>query len=172
MSDLVDRMVRQWGRERPDLPLAGVGAEARVKLLAKHFQREADAALEPFDLDPWAWEILAALRRQGSPYHASPGRLVAYTGVTSGSITNRLDRLEARGLIERRPDPSDRRGVRVVLTDLGMDRVEHAAKARFTVAEERMQALTGEERTQLEHLLRRLLEAYPESQEPPSARNE
>ena len=57
MDDRVDQMVRQWGRERPDLPLAGVGVQARVKLLSKQFQRETDQALEPFDLGPWGWEV-------------------------------------------------------------------------------------------------------------------
>lgn len=158
-------MVRQWGQVRPDLPLAGVGVEARVKLLAKHFQREADGALEPFDLEPWAWEILAALRRQAEPFEATPGRLCGYTGVTSGSITNRIDRLEKRGLVERHPDPDDRRGVLVRLTETGLDCVERAAKARFAIAEERMQRLGLEERKTLEDFLRRLLSIYPESQE-------
>jgi len=158
-------MVRQWGQERPDLPLAGVGVQARVKLLAKHFQREADAALEPFDLEPWAWEILAALRRQAKPFEATPSRLGGYTGVTSGSITNRIDRLEERRLVARHPDPDDRRGVLVRLTESGLDLAERAAKARFGIAEQRMQALSPEERESLEGFLRRLLAAYPESQE-------
>tara|TARA_R110002126_G_scaffold65118_3_gene166286 strand:- start:1926 stop:2447 length:522 start_codon:yes stop_codon:yes gene_type:complete len=157
MDDRVDQMVRQWGRERPDLPLAGVGVQARVKLLSKQFQRETDQALEPFDLGPWGWEILAALRRQGRPFHASPGGLGSDTGITSGSITNRLDRLEKRGLIERRADPKDRRGVLVVLTDLGLDLVERAARARFQAADARMEPLSSAEREVLESLLRRLL---------------
>lgn len=162
-------MVRQWGRERPDLPLAGVGVQARVKLLAKHFQREADRALEPFELEPWAWEILAALRRQAEPFEATPGRLCRYTGVTSGSITNRIDRLESRGYVLRHPDPADRRGVLVRLTDTGLDLVQRAASARFRIAQERMSPLDAGERELLEGFLRRLLAAYPESQEVPDA---
>jgi DNA-binding MarR family transcriptional regulator len=157
MDDHVDQLVHQWSRERPDLPLTGVGVQARVKLLSKQFQRETDLALEPFELGPWGWEILAALRRQGRPFHASPGRLGADTGITSGSITNRLDRLEKRGLIERKADPKDRRGVLVVLTDHGLDLVERAARARFQVAENRMDPLSTAERETLESLLRRLL---------------
>ncbi len=119
MQDEVDRLVAAWSRERPDLDVSPLEVLSRVTRLARHLDRMRRATFAEHGLDVWEFDVLAALRRAGSPYVLSPGRLVTSTMVTSGTMTNRIDRLAARGLVERLPDPSDRRGVHVRLTPAG-----------------------------------------------------
>ena len=119
MEDEVDRLVEAWQRERPDLDVAPLGVLSRVTRLARHLDRARRQAFAEHTLETWEFDVLAALRRAGRPYELSPGVLLTQTLVTSGTMTNRIDRLEARGLVDRRPDPDDRRGVLVRLTDDG-----------------------------------------------------
>ena len=107
---------RPGARERPDLDVAPLQVLSRVSRLARHLDLARRAAFAEHDLDTWEFDVLSALRRAGAPYALSPGRLVAQTLVTSGTMTNRIDRLEQRGMVARSPDPTDRRGVVVSLT--------------------------------------------------------
>ena len=109
--------------------------------------------------------MLAALRRAGSPYVLSPGRLLGRTLVTSGTMTNRIDRLEAGGLVERLPDPSDRRGVHVRLTPTGKDRVDGAMADLLDQERRILEVLSPTERTQLADLLRALVRPFDEETE-------
>jgi len=156
LRDEVDRVVEAWRRERPDLDVAPLQVLSRVSRLAHHLDRDRAAAFADHDLETWEFDVLAALRRAGQPYELSPGQLVAETLVTSGTMTNRLDRLEARGLVSRRPDLSDRRGVIVGATDEGLTLVDTALAA---LLERERTLLSGLDRTaqsELAALLRRL----------------
>src|SRR5687767_10077382 len=116
MEDEVDRLVQAWQRERPDLDISPMEVLSRITRLARHLDRARRQAFAAHDLETWEFDVLAALRRSGKPYELSPGRLLRETLVTSGTMTNRVDRLAARGLVRRAPDPADRRGVLVQLT--------------------------------------------------------
>src|SRR5918997_1623840 len=124
--DEVDRIVTAWRRERPDLDVEPLTVFSRVSRLARHLDRARRRAFARHDLDAWEFDVLSALRRSGEPYQLSPGTLVAQTLVTSGTMTNRIDRLEERGFVERHRSPDDRRGVLVQLTSEGLERVDAA----------------------------------------------
>ena len=125
-ADEVDRIVAAWRRERPDLDVSPLEVLSRVSRLARHLDRARRAAFADHGLEPWEFDVLSALRRAGSPYQLSPGHLGTQTLVTSGTMTNRIDRLAERRCVERHPDPSDRRGVLVRLTPAGRDLVDAA----------------------------------------------
>jgi DNA-binding MarR family transcriptional regulator len=126
MRDEVDRLVEAWQRERSDLDLRPMEVLSRVTRLGHHLDRARRQAFAEHALESWEFDVLAALRRAGAPYELSPGRLLRETLVTSGTMTNRVDRLAARGLVERLPDPRDRRGVLVRLTSSGLSTVDGA----------------------------------------------
>ncbi len=116
-SDEVDRIVDDWSRERPDVDFAPLQVLSRVARLAKHLDRARRQAFAASGLEPWEFDVLAALRRAGTPYQLSPKALLQQTLVSSGTMTNRIDRLVERRLVERRTDPHDGRGVLVVMTE-------------------------------------------------------
>ena len=124
--DEVDEIVAAWHRERPDLDTEPMQVLSRVTRLARHLDRARRAAFAAHALEPWEFDVLWALRRSGPPYQLSPGRLVTETLVTSGTMTNRVDRLTERGLVAREADPGDRRGVLVTLTPAGRRAVDAA----------------------------------------------
>lgn len=156
--DHVDRIVEQWHAERPDLdvaPLALVGRLIRVShLLSERLGHE----LAEFELQPGWFDLLAALRRSGAPYELNPGELMETTMLSSGGMTKRLDRLVEAGLVERRPDPDDRRGTRVRLTRRGKAVFDRALKAHLRNEERALGSLKRADRLELDRLLRRLLE--------------
>jgi len=124
--DEVDRIVLAWERERPDLDVRPLTVLSRVSRLARHLDLARRGAFARHDLETWEFDVLSALRRAGAPYRLSPGALLTQTLVTSGTMTNRIDRLVEHGLVERQPSPDDRRGVLVQLTDVGLARVDAA----------------------------------------------
>lgn len=159
-ADDVDRIVSAWRRERPDLDVTPLEVLSRVSRLARRLDLARGTAFAEHGLDGWEFDVLSALRRAGTPYELSPGQLVTETLVTSGTMTNRVDRLAARGYVERHPDPTDRRGVIVRLTPSGMAVVD-AALADLLVHEHDLLAeLAVEERGDLAGLLRRLLRPF------------
>jgi DNA-binding MarR family transcriptional regulator len=125
-QDEVDDLVAAWRRERPDLDVAPLEVLSRVTRLARHLDRARGQAFSRHGLEGWEFDVLAALRRAGEPYRLSPGKLLQQTLVTSGTMTNRIDRLAARGLVERHPSVDDRRSVMVQLTDAGAAKVDAA----------------------------------------------
>ncbi|MDQ3591336.1 MAG: MarR family transcriptional regulator [Actinomycetota bacterium] len=151
--DEVDRLVEAWGRERPELDPAPMQVFSRVTRLARHLDRERRQAFAAHALEPWEFDVLSALRRSGEPYELSPGRLLRETLVTSGTMTNRVDRLVARGLVGRRADPTDRRGVLVRLTPRGRAAVDAALDALLGSERELLAALSTRERDRLGALL-------------------
>ncbi len=157
MKDEVDRLIEAWRRERPDLDVAPMEVLSRVTRLARHLDRARSHAFATHGLESWEFDVLAALRRAGSPYQLSPGRLLKETLVTSGTMTNRVDRLAARGLVERLPDPADRRGVLVQLTTAGRDAVDAALADLLTHERALLAAVTDKDQAKLARLLRELV---------------
>jgi DNA-binding MarR family transcriptional regulator len=157
LTDEVDRLVDGWRRERPDLDVAPIEVFSRISRLARHLDRHRRASFSAHGLESWEFDVLAALRRSGAPYQLSPGQLLRQTLVTSGTMTNRVDRLAARGLVAREDHPQDRRGVLVRLTDQGQETVD-AALADLLAAERRiLAALAPDEHEHLVRSLRTLL---------------
>jgi DNA-binding MarR family transcriptional regulator len=157
LGDEVDELVAAWRAERPDLDVEPLQVLSRVSRLAKHLDRARRAAFAAHGLEPWEFDVLSALRRQGPPYRLSPGALLRATLVTSGTMTNRIDRLASAGLVSRHPDPQDKRGVLVMLTDRGRT-VADAALADLLLSErELLTGLDETQRSQLAGLLRILL---------------
>ncbi|MCU1432652.1 MAG: MarR family transcriptional regulator [Actinotalea sp.] len=153
-GDEVDRIVEAWRRERPDLDVGPLEVLSRVTRLARHLDLARRGAFDRHDLELWEFDVLSALRRAGEPYQLSPGALVTQTLVTSGTMTNRIDRLEVGGLVERRPAPGDRRGVLVRLTPTGRARVDAALEDLLEVERGLLGDLTEEDRRTLADLLR------------------
>jgi len=159
-ADDVDRIVSAWRRERPDLDVSPLEVLSRVSRLARRLDRARGAAFAEHGLDGWEFDVLSALRRAGTPYQLSPGQLVAETLVTSGTMTNRVDRLVTRGYVEREPDPTDRRGVIVRLTPTGMEVVDAALSDLLAHEHELLAELGAVERDDLAGLLRGLLRPF------------
>ena len=163
--DEVDSLVTAWRRERPDLDVAPLEVLSRVSRLARHLDLARREAFEAHELDSWEFDVLAALRREGAPHALSPGRLVQLTLVTSGTMTNRIDRLESRGLVSRRPDPSDERSIHVVLTPEGQAAVDAALIDLLRHEQTILSAITPRQREQLAELLRYLTVPFEQGPE-------
>ncbi|MDF5754826.1 MarR family transcriptional regulator [Spongiactinospora sp. TRM90649] len=158
--DEVDRLVAAWRQERPDLDVEPLRVLSRISRLARHLDRARRAAFAEHGLEPWEFDVLTTLRRAGEPYELSPGALLRATLVTSGTMTNRIDRLTAAGLVRRRPDPEDRRGVLVSLTPSGQARVDAAFADLLRREHDLLGSMPGEQRDALAALLRTLLAPF------------
>jgi len=162
MQDEVDRLVEAWRRERADLDLRPMEVLSRVDRLGHHLDRARRRAFAEHDLEAWEFDVLAALRRAGTPYELSPGRLLRETLVTSGTMTNRVDRLTRRGLVDRLPDPHDRRGVLVRLTPAGRTTVDGALAGLLERERALLAGLGSTEQRTLARLLRALVVPFEE----------
>jgi DNA-binding MarR family transcriptional regulator len=163
-QDVVDRMLKIWKTELPDLDLAIEGIVERIQKLNKHLDRALNETLANFQLDRGEWWLLGALRRSGPPYRRSPGHLAQEMGLSSGAMTNRLDRLEAAGLVRRLPDPNDRRSLQVELTEAGWQMWQDSVSAQAQKEQLVASALSREEKEQLNTLLRRLMLEFERQQ--------
>ncbi|MBX3194776.1 MAG: MarR family transcriptional regulator [Schumannella sp.] len=155
-ADEVDRIVEDWTRERPDVDFAPMHVLSRVGRLAKHLDRARRRAFSASGLEPWEFDVLAALRRAGAPYQLSPKSLLQQTLVSSGTMTNRIDRLVERRLVERRTDPHDGRGVLVVMTSRGAEAVDDAISELLAGEAELLEGLSRADQDRLATLLRKL----------------
>lgn len=155
--DEVDLVLAAWERERPDLDLAPLAVFSRVSRLARLLDMARREAFGAGGLEPWEFDVLSALRRAGTPHELSPGALVAQTLVTSGTMTNRIDRLTARGHVEREPSPTDRRGVIVRLTPSGKAAVDAAMEVLLTHERELLGSVSPADREHLATTLREVL---------------
>ncbi len=160
MRDEVDELIEAWARERADLDLDPVAVFSRISRLGRHLDLARRDAFSAHDIESWEFDVLAALRRTGEPYELSPGRLLRETLVTSGTMTNRVDRLVARGFVERYPDPEDRRGVIVRLTPEGKTAVDGAFEALLDAERALLSGLGGRDQERLAGLLRQLLAPF------------
>jgi DNA-binding MarR family transcriptional regulator len=160
LHDEVDDLVRRWQAERPDLDVQPLQVLSRVSRLARHLDRARTAAFARHGLAAWEFDVLSALRRQGLPYQLSPGALLRATLVTSGTMTNRIDRLTSAGLVGRHPDPQDKRGVLVTLTDRGMAVVDDALADLLRGERELLAGLGTARQEELAGLLRVLLAPF------------
>jgi DNA-binding MarR family transcriptional regulator len=158
MRDEVDRLIAAWKLERPDLNLSPLAVLSRITRISRQLDITRRNAFA--DLETWGFDVLAALRRAGSPYQLSPSALMSETLVTSGTMTNRLDRLEELELITRKPDPNDGRGSLVTLTKTGMRAVDAALEELLGGEEEILSSLTKEEQLELARLLSKLVNAF------------
>jgi DNA-binding MarR family transcriptional regulator len=155
--DLVDEILDQWKRECPDLDCKPMAVFGRLNRLDRVSNAAIEARLGEHGLSRGEFDVLATLRRGGEPYTLAPTALARWMMLSSAAMTNRVDRLEAAGLVERRPDPGDRRGVLVALTPDG-ERVVDAAVADHVENERRLlEPLTAEDQQTLNALLRKLL---------------
>jgi DNA-binding MarR family transcriptional regulator len=171
LRDEVDELVARWRTERPDLDVEPLQVLSRVSRLARHLDRARTAAFASHGLQAWGFDVLSALRRQGPPYQLSPGALLRATLVTSGTMTNRVDRLVEAGLVSRHPDPQDKRGVLVALTARGRAAVDAALEDLLHRERDLLTGLDRAQRRELAALLRILLTPFDTDQAPDGPRS-
>jgi len=155
--DPVDKLLGQWAQERPELDCSSLSVVVRILFLGKVFRQSTERALASLDLKLWEYDVLSALRRQGPPFQLPATALARESLLTTGAMTNRIDRLEARGLVTRQGDPVDRRGVNVSLTQAGQQLTDQAIEARLKAANGQLAALSSDERRAISEGLRKLL---------------
>ncbi|GAA3262614.1 MarR family winged helix-turn-helix transcriptional regulator [Nonomuraea helvata] len=165
MGDAVDVIMTQWLRERPDVDTWPMGIVGRVSRLARLLDRELKEFFAAHGLERWEFDVLATLRRSGAPYELTAGALNRAAMVTSGAITNRIDRLAAKGLVERMPDEGDRRSIRVRLTGPGLAKIDELVAPHVENEARLLATLAPEERDQLAGLMRGLLESLGDTTE-------
>ena len=155
--DGVELILEQWARERPDLDASPMGIVGRIFRLSQIFQQGVQEVFSSYGLHRGEFDVLATLRRTGEPYRLNPSELSNALMVSSGGMTNRLDRLEKASLIVRQPDPDDRRGSLVGLTEEGLHLVDEAVAEHVTNEQTLLSALGETEQAELAGLLRTLL---------------
>lgn len=156
-SDVVDRIVGQWRAERPDLDVSAMEVIGRISRLSRLIDRHLADNFAAHGIENWMYDVLATLRRHGEPYELSPGDLVRQTMVTTGAVTNRIDRLVERGLVERRNSDVDRRRVIVRLTPSGLRLVDEIAPGHYELERVLLAPLSDTQRQRLAASLRTML---------------
>ena len=160
--DGVDLILEQWQRERPDVDASPIGIIGRVSRLARELEQRMEPTYREHGLEGGWYDVLATLRRSGAPYRLRPSDFTGALMLTSSGTTKRLDRLEQAGLIERAPDPDDRRGTLISLTPAGRKLVDKATDAHLANERRLLASLTASERKQLADLLRKLRLGLPD----------
>jgi DNA-binding MarR family transcriptional regulator len=155
--DAVDEILEQWERERPELDVSPMGIIGRISRIARRLDPLLTVVFRSFGLERWSFDVLATLRRSGEPYELTPTQLFSSLMLTSGAITYRIDEMAKTGLVERIPDPEDRRCQRIRLTDLGQRTIDVALAAHLENESRILKNLSARERRALVTLLRRLL---------------
>jgi DNA-binding MarR family transcriptional regulator len=149
-------LVAQWRQERPDLDVEAMTLVARILTVAALVSQRVESLAKDHEMTSAEGDVLFTLRRAGAPYTLSPTTLAKSLLVSSGTMTNRLDRLERRGLIERKANSGDRRAVDILLTREGLDLVDEAITEHVARETEMLSGLTSTERTRLDAILRKL----------------
>lgn len=162
-QDEVDRIIAAWHAQRPDLDLAPLEIFSRVGRLTRHLEIARRKAFSSSQLEAWEFDVLSALRRAGSPFELTPGRLMEETLVSSGTMTNRIDRLMTKGLVTREADTSDRRVVRVRLSPRGRKVVDAAMAQLLEFERELLGPLSKDSRKDLAASLRELLVPFDQA---------
>lgn len=158
--DRIDKILDQWRSERPDLDTTAMGLFGRMRNLTLHLSREMEKTFARFDLNAANFDMLATLRRSGEPYALSPNDLMATMMVTSGTMTNRIDQLEKVGLVSRSQNPNDGRSFLISLTPQGFKLIDAAVTAHVETQTRLVSALSTEDRTALDGLLRNYLASF------------
>ena len=159
--DELDESLEVWAREIPNLEPVTEGIVERIHILAKAFDRSMEETLAESGLDRRAFGVLGKLRVVGPPYRRSAGQLASHMRLSSGAMTNRLDRMEAAGLIRRLPDPNDRRGTLVEPTEAGLAIWDRTVGTQAIREAQIASVLDEGERASLHQLLRVLMRAFP-----------
>jgi DNA-binding MarR family transcriptional regulator len=154
--DEVDRIVSAWNTQRPDLDFSPLEVLSRMDRLSRQLDRARREVFHRSDIEPWEWDVLSALRRAGAPFRLSPKQLLQQTLVSSGTMTNRIDRLVGRRFVRRESDPDDGRSILVILTDDGRVRADAAITRLVDAEAELLRALPRTDRDRLAGLLRKL----------------
>jgi DNA-binding MarR family transcriptional regulator len=162
-SDHVDRVVEAWARERPDVDAGPIQIVGRLSRLSRQIDQRLKTVFNQHGLDAWEYDLLAALRRGGPPYELTAGEILEALMITSGAVTNRIDRLEQRGYVRRQQSTGDKRFVRVRLTPSGRKVMDAALPDHLANEADMLAALTGAERRQLVKMLRKLQDHLGES---------
>ncbi|MFF7127626.1 MarR family transcriptional regulator [Streptomyces sp. NPDC008240] len=155
--DPVDAIIDQWAAVRPDLDTKAMEVFGRIYRLSRAMGDRMEKAYAPYGIGRGEFDVLATLRRSGEPFTLSPRQLSATLMLTTGGMTGRLDKLERAGLLRRSPDPHDRRGLQVTLTEKGLDVIDQAVGAGLAVQTAALSSLDTEQADQLASLLRELL---------------
>lgn len=157
--DTIDKLQKDWSEQRPDLDPEPMGVVLRIQALAKILGEQTSVRLQEYNLQWWQYDVLSTLRRQGEPFTLPATALAESAMLTSGAMTNRIDRLEEQGLVRRMKDLEDGRKVLVRLTDKGLKLIEGATEARFETAMDALESLSARQRSSLANLLRLVLTA-------------
>jgi DNA-binding MarR family transcriptional regulator len=160
VEDEVAYLVAGWRRALPGVDVSPLEVLSRVTRLAHHLERQRSIIFARHDLETWTFDVLSALRRVGPPHELSPGQLLTLTLVTSGTMTNRLNHLEQRGLVHRKPDPKDARSVRVRLTAVGRKKVDSALKDLVVREDALLSGLNEDQRSDLASLLKTVVAPF------------
>ncbi|MES1939028.1 transcriptional regulator [Salinisphaera sp. T5B8] len=158
--DQVDRILEQWRQQRPELDVAPMGTIGRMKRLGMHLSQSMEQVFGDYGLNNASFDVLATLRRAGAPFALSPSQLIDWTMVTSGTMTHRIDRLEARGLVTRERAVHDGRASVVRLTEAGFGLIDTVVSAHVANQHQALAALDDEERAELDRLLRKWLGGF------------
>ena len=157
-QDKIDKILTQWKRESPQLDLSSLAVIGRILQLSRLLEKQRESVLVDFDLTLWSFDMLATLRRQGPPYQLKPTELYGLLMLSSGAMTNRIDRLEKAGLVTRLRDPNDRRSVTVQLTNKGLEQVDNVMPVLFEQENQLLENLSKTETKTLISLLKKFLD--------------
>ena len=158
--DKVDTIIKQWNKERPDLDVSSMELIGRIKKVNGHLVKEMDKTFAAHDLNHASFDVLATLRRSGQPYALSPNELLSTMMITSGTMTNRIDRLVKAGLVDRIANPNDGRGFIISLTKDGFSLIDKTVSAHVTTQTKLTSCLMIEEQQQLNELLSKFLRSF------------
>ncbi|UBU08883.1 MarR family winged helix-turn-helix transcriptional regulator [Nonomuraea gerenzanensis] len=167
MADHVELVLKQWHAQRPDLDVSPMGVIGRLSRLHRLIDAELRRTFAAHELDSASFDVLATLRRSDPPHRLTPAELMRASMITSGAVTQRLDRLEARGLVSRTPSASDGRVVHVTLTEEGFALIERALPDHVATEHRVLAALPADRRDALAATLRDLLESLGDTTEAP-----
>jgi len=170
-QDHVEHLLEQWRRERPDIDASPMGIVARISRLARILDREVEDGYAEYGLNTAQFGVLAALRRAGAPYCLTPTALYNALLVSSGAMTNRLERLTAAGYVRRMRDPSDGRSILVALTPKGKRLIDKIVVRHYDLERELLASLSGDEQKRLTAILRKLLIEFEDHPPPVEGRN-
>ncbi|OPH50232.1 MarR family winged helix-turn-helix transcriptional regulator [Vibrio campbellii] len=158
--DAIDRVVSQWAKEKPELDTEPMAIMGRLMRIAKHMENHVAELHKRYDLKMGEFDVLATLRRSGQPYRLTPSELISSMMLTSGAMTNRLDKLEKKGLIAREHSKEDRRSVTVELTTKGFELIDSLIEQHLQAQHELMGSLSSAEKGQVNQALKLLLPQY------------